>query len=188
MKAIRTSIAQREDEVSRTTFNEYVGALHRLYVFEDLEAWKPSLRAKTRVSATPKRHFVDPSLAAAALAATPDMLLSDMLTLGLLFESLCVRDLRVYLDAMRGELYHYRDVAGLEADMIAVAPDGRWGAFEVKLNPNAVDDAAVSLKKLAERVDASVGKMAFLAILTSGGYAYRRNDGVYVIPLSCLAP
>lgn len=111
-----------------------------------------------------------------------------MPTLGLLFESLCVRDLRVYLGAMRGELYHYHDVTGLEADAVAVASDGRWGAVEVKLNPNAADDAAKSLLKVASRVDASSGEMAFLAVVTSAGYAYRRDDGVYVVPISCLAP
>ena len=188
MKTVRLNITQRKDEIARSTFNEYVGALRRLYIFEDLEAWRPSLRSKTRVAATPTRHFVDPSLAVAALDATPDMLLGDMPTLGLLFESLCVRDLRVYLSTLRGELYHYHDVSGLEADAVAVAPDGRWGAFEVKLNPNAAGDAAANLLKLADRVDASSGKMAFLAVITSGGYAYRRDDGVYVVPISCLAP
>ena len=127
LKSIRLSITQRKDEMSRTAFSEYTNALRKLYVFDDLEAWRPSLRARTRVSATPTRHFVDPSLAAAALGASPDMLLSDMPTLGLLFESLCVRDLRAYLSAMRGELYHYHDMTGLEADAVAVAPDGRWG-------------------------------------------------------------
>lgn len=188
MKSVRLSIAQRRDEIGRTTFNEYVKALRRLYVFDDLEAWRPSLRAKTRVSATPTRHFVDPSLAAAALGATPDLLLADMSTLGLLFESLCVRDLRVYLSAMRGELYHYHDMTGLESDAVAVAPDGAWGAFEMKLNPRAVDDGAESLIRLAGKVDESAGRMAFLAVITSSGYAYRREDGVYVIPISCLAP
>jgi predicted AAA+ superfamily ATPase len=135
LKRVRLSITQRKDELSRTTFSEYVGALRRLYVFDDLEAWRPSLRARSRVSATPTRHFVDPSLAVAALGATPDMLLSDMPTLGLLFESLCVRDLRAYLSAMDGELYHYHDMTGLDAGAVAVATDGRWGAFEVKTSP-----------------------------------------------------
>ena len=188
MNSVRRNIAQRRDEMARSTFNEYVAALRKLYVFEDLEAWRPSLRAKTRVSATPKRHFVDPSLAAAALDASPAMLLGDLPTLGLLFESMCVRDLRVYMGAMRGELYHYHDASGLEADAVAVAPDGRWGAIEVKISPRAVDVAAASLKKLAGKVDGSVGDMAFLAVITSSGYAYRRDDGVYVVPVSCLAP
>lgn len=188
MKKVRLSITQRRDELPRSTFNEYVAALRRLYLFEDLEAWRPSLRARTRVSATPTRHFVDPSLAAAAIDASPGMLLEDLPTLGLLFESLCVRDLRVYLEAMRGELYHYHDMTGLEADAVAVAPDGRWGAFEVKVSPRAVEGAAVSLKRLAGKVDEAAGKMAFLAVITSSGYAYKRDDGVYVIPASCLAP
>lgn len=188
MKSVRQSITQRKEELGRTTFNDYVSSLRRLYVFDDLEAWRPSLQARTRVSATPTRHFVDPSLAAAALGATSDMLLADMPTLGLLFESLCVRDLRAYLSTIRGELYHYHDMTGLEADAIAVSPDGSWGAFEMKINPNATDAAAASLKKLANKVDESVGRMAFLAVITTSGYAYRRDDGVYVIPISCLAP
>lgn len=188
LKRMRLSITQRKSELSRTTFGEYVGALRRLYVFDDLEAWRPSLRARSRVSATPTRHFVDPSLAVTALGATPDMLLADMPTLGLLFESLCVRDLRAYLSTMGGELYHYHDMTGLEADAVAVVPDGRWGAFEVKTSPRAVDDGAAALLKLASKVDESVGRMAFLAVVTASGYAYRRGDGVYVIPISCLAP
>ena len=187
MKAIRLSITQRQDAMAKSTFDSYVAALRRLYVFEDLEAWRPSLRDKVRVSATPTRHFADPSLAAAAMGATFGMLLQDAPTLGLLFESLVVRDLRVYADAMRAEVYHYHDVSGLEADVVVVAPDGAWGAIEVKLSPAAADEGAKSLLKLAGRVDhEAAGEPAFLAVVTSGGYAYRRDDGVYVIPVSCL--
>lgn len=189
MKAIRLSITQRQDPLAKSTFDSYVSALRRLYVFEDLEAWRPSLRDKVRISATPTRHFVDPSLAAAAMGATPEMLLRDAPTLGLLFESLVVRDLRVYAGALRGEVFHYHDVSGLEADAVVVAPNGAWGAIEVKLSPSAADEGAKSLLKIARRVDSSIlGEASFLAVVTSGGYAYQRDDGVYVIPLSCLAP
>lgn len=189
MKAIRLSITQRQNPIAKSTFDSYVAALRRLYVFEDLEAWRPSLRDKARVSSTPTRHFVDPSLAAAAMGATPGMLLRDTPTLGLLFESLVVRDLRVYAAAMRAEIFHYHDTSGLEADAVAVAPNGAWGAFEVKLSPSAAEEGARSLQRLARRVDCdAVGEPAFLAVITSGGYAYRRDDGVYVIPASCLAP
>ena len=188
-KAIRLSITQRQDPIAKSTFDSYVSALRRLYVFEDLEAWRPSLRDKTRVSATPTRHFVDPSLAAAAMGATPEMLLRDTPTLGLLFESLVVRDLRAYASAMRAEVFHYHDVSGLEADAVVVAPSGAWGALEVKLSPSAAGEGAKSLLRLARRVDHdAVGSLAFLAVVTSGGYAYRRDDGVYVVPVSCLAP
>ena len=188
-KAIRLSITQRKDPIAKSTFDSYVSALRRLYVFEDLEAWRPSLRDKVRISATPTRHFVDPSLAAAAMGATPATLLRDVPTLGVLFESLVVRDLRVYASAMRAEVLHYHDVSGLEADAVVVAPDGGWGAIEVKLSPSAADEASRSLQRLARRVDRdSAGGPAFLAVITSGGYAYRRDDGVYVIPASCLAP
>ncbi len=181
--------AQRQDPIAKSTFDSYVTALRKLYVFDDLESWRPSLRDKARVSATPTRHFVDLSLAAAAMGATPEMLLRDIPTLGLLFESLVVRDLRVYASVFRGEVLHYHDMSGLEADAVVVTSDGGWGAIEVKVSPSAADEGAKSLLKLAHRVDTSVmGKPSFLAVVTSSGYAYRRDDGVYVIPASCLAP
>lgn len=123
------------------------------------------------------------------MGATPEMLLRDTPTLGLWFESLVERDLRVYSSAMRGEVFHYHDVSGLEADAVVVAPNGAWGAVEVKLSPSAADEGARNLLRISQRIDsARLGEAAFLAVVTSGGYAYRRDDGVYVIPASCLAP
>ena len=133
--------------------------------------------------------MVDPSIAAAALGADPQLLLRDLSTLGSLFESLCIRDLRVYADALGGRLYRYHDNTGLEADAVMTLRGGRYALFEVKLGMSEVDDGAASLAKLADRLDTSLmGTPSFLAVLTPGGYAYRRSDGVLVVPMSCLRP
>ena len=175
--------------MSRPTFNAYVAALRKLSVLEDLPAWEPSMHAKSRVSTTPKRYFVDPSLAAAALGASPALLLRDTSTFGSIFESMCVRDLRVYARHLKGSVYFYHDNTGLEADAVVVLPDGRWALVEVKLGTAQVDAAAASLHKVAAKVNQSImGAPAFLLVITSSGYAYRRKDGVFVSPLSCLAP
>lgn len=174
---------------SRDTVSDYVDALSRACVFEDLEAWNPRLRSKTAVRTSPTRHFCDPSLAAAVLGATPDKLLWDFETFGLLFESLCVRDLRVYTQVLEGSVYHYRDKTGLEADAVLVLDDGRWALVEVKLGTNAIDDAAKHLIKLSNRIDSDhEGKPSFLMVLTGTTTAYRRDDGVLVAPLATLAP
>ncbi|MDM8163703.1 DUF4143 domain-containing protein [Collinsella intestinalis] len=128
-------------------------------------------------------------MACAALGASPKALIADFNTFGLLFESLCVRDLRVYMDAMRGKVFHYRDKTGLEADAVLSLPDGRWAPVEVKMGHKAIDAGARHLVKLAERVDTShEGTPSFLMVLTSTEAAYRREDGVLVVPLACLAP
>lgn len=174
---------------SRETVSEYVDALSRACVLEDLEAWVPRLRSKTAVRTSPTRHFCDPSLAAAILGATPGKLLADFETFGLLFESMCIRDLRAYADALRGSIYHYRDKTGLEADAAIVLDDGRWALVEVKLGAKAIEDAAAHLKKLAGRIDSKrEGEASFLMVLTGAATAYRRDDGVIVAPLASLAP
>lgn len=174
---------------SRETVSEYVDALGRACVFDDLEAWTPRLRSKTAIRTSATRHFCDPSLAAAALGATPDKLLGDFETFGLLFESMCVRDLRAYTDALGGSVYHYRDKTGLEADAALVLDDGRWALVEVKLGSKAIDEAAAHLKRLAGKIDAAhEGKASFLLIVTAASTAYRRQDGVIVAPLAALAP
>lgn len=174
---------------SRETVAGYADALSRACVFDDLEAWTPRLRSKTAVRTSPTRHFCDPSLAAAVLGATPDGLLGDFNTFGLLFESMCIRDLRVYVDAIGGTVYHYRDKTGLEADAAIVLDDGRWALVEVKLGSGAVEDAAAHLKKLAGKIDTDYeGKASFLMVLTGTATAYLRDDGVVVAPLASLAP
>lgn len=174
---------------SDVTVAEYVDALKRAFVTEDLEAWNPQLRSKTAVRTSPTRHFCDPSIAVAILGLTPAALMNDFEYFGLLFESLCVRDLRVYADAMGGQVRHYRDKTGLEADAVITLPDGRWAPIEVKMGNSRIDQAAKNLKKLAARVDQqSEGAPSFLMVLTSTAAAYRREDGVLVVPLACLAP
>lgn len=174
---------------SENTVADYLDALKRAYVTEDLPAWNPSLRSKTAVRSSPTRHFCDPSIAVAMLGATPQKLLHDFNTFGLLFESLCVRDLRAYASALRGEVYHYRDKTGLEADAVVVLSDGRWGAVEVKLGQKQIDEGAAHLLKLAERIDtAKEGAPSFLMVLTGQQAAYRRDDGVLVVPITTLAP
>lgn len=171
------------------TVSEYVDALARACVLEDLDAWTPRLRSKTAVRTSPTRHFTDPSLAAAMLGATPRKLLADFATFGLLFESLCIRDLRIYVEPLRGRLFHYRDKTGLEADAVIALDDGRWAAIEVKLGPTRIDEAAAHLLKLAGRVDGErEGAPSFLMVLTSTSAAYRREDGVIVAPISTLRP
>lgn len=187
--AMRKNLKARNTELSRDTVDAYIAALRRLYVIRDLPAWEPSLHAKARVAKTPTRHFVDPSLAAAALGASPRSLLRDLSLCGMLFESLCVRDLRVYAQAHKGEVFHYCDESGLEADAVVALRDGRYALFEVKMGARFVDEGARNLIKLSEKIDRSVmGEPAFCAVLTPGGYALKRPDGVYVVPITCLAP
>lgn len=186
--AVRGNVHAAYDDVSRNTVSTYIGALRKLYFFEDLPAWRPSLRDKARITATPKRHFVDPSLAAAALGATPQNLLRDLPTLGQLFESLVVRDLRIYAQAIGGAVYHYHDANGREADAVVVMPDGRWALFEVKLGGKGVTDGSDSLVALANRIDQTVmGPPSFFAVIHAGRYAARLSNGVFAIPLGCLA-
>jgi uncharacterized protein len=171
------------------TVREYLGALERLMIVEDQPAWAPHLRSRHRLRTAPKRHFVDPSLAVAALRATPERLLDDLELLGFLFESLVVRDLRVYAQATDARVSHYRDDGGLEVDAIVEAGDGRWMAFEVKLGQGQIDEAAASLLRFAERVDtARCRNPALLGVIVATGYGYRREDGVAVIPVGALGP
>lgn len=171
------------------TVSEYVDALRRACIIEDVPAWNPRLRSKTAVRTSPTRHFVDPSIACALLAATPEKLLGDFETFGLLFESMCVRDLRVYSAPLGGTVFHYRDKTGLEADAVIVLDDGRWALVEVKLGGKQIEEAAKHLKKLAARIDAGrEGEPSFLMVLTATATAYQREDGVFVVPLATLAP
>lgn len=178
-----------ETSLKDDTVREYLGALERLMVVEDQPAWAPHLRSRRRLRVAPKRHFVDPSLAVAALRATPDRLLGDLRWLGFLFESLVVRDLRVYAQASGALVSQYRDDGGLEVDAIVEAGDGRWMAFEVKLGQSQVDEAAASLTRFAERVDTAGGDGPMvLGVIIASGYGYRREDGVAVIPIGALGP
>ena len=177
-----------DEPISRQTVREYLSALTRIFVLEDLPAWAPTLRATDRVRKKPKHHFVDPSIAVAALRADPDRLVLEVDTLGLLFESLVVRDLRVYAQAMDASVLHYQEQR-IEADAIVERPDGRWAAFEAKLGPSQVEAGVQSLLALRRRIAGSrQGEPASLNVITGWGYAYQRPDGVNIIPIAVLAP
>ncbi len=187
MSTIRNDIAGDEDTISEKTIASYINALRRIYVIEDVPAWNPAMRSKTAIRTSPKRHFVDPSIAAAVMRATPESILEDFNTFGFLFESLCVRDLRIYSQALDGEVFHYRDKSNLEADIIVHLNDGRWGAIEVKLGSKEIEEAAQNLLKLKEKIDWEKMKVpSFLMILTGTQLAYRREDGVFIVPIGCL--
>ena len=186
-KTIMQDIEGDETGITAPTLDIYMNALRRIFVIEDQPAWAPSMRSKTAIRATSKRHFVDPSIATAVLRTSPSGLLNDFNTFGFLFESLCTRDLRIYAQANDGEIYHFRNRAGLEADIIIALNDGRWAAVEAKLGNKQVEEAALHLQTLAQKVDDSkMGKPSFLMVLTGGELAYQRKDGVYVVPIACL--
>ena len=162
-------------------------ALDRIFVTENLPAWSPALRSKSAIRTTPKRQFIDPSVAAAVMRLNPERLLEDFNYFGFLFESLCVRDLRVYAESIDGQVYHYRDATELEADAIVALNDGRWAAIEVKLGSSEIEKAAENLLKLKQKINTEKMKEpSFLMVLTGTEIAYRRDDGVYVVPIGCL--
>jgi predicted AAA+ superfamily ATPase len=178
-----------EGPLKPDTVREYLDALDRLMIVEDQPAWAPHLRSRSISRKAAKRHFVDPSLAVAALRATPERLLADLRLLGFLFESLVVRDLRVYSQAADAQVLQYRDNTGLEVDAIIEAADGRWAAFEVKLGPGLVDEAAATLLRFANRVNTQAnGAPSTLGVIVGFGYGYMRDDGVAVIPIGALEP
>ncbi|MGH2880180.1 MAG: ATP-binding protein [Solirubrobacteraceae bacterium] len=188
---LSTIVSRATDEgaraPSRWSAAPYLDALRRLMIVDEIDAWSPELRSRTRLMSTPKRHLVDPSLAAALLNANPDRLLGELRTLGFLFESLVTRDLRVYAMANDASLFHYRERGGdLEVDLIVERNDGAWIAAEVKLGGELIDQAASSLNKLATR--RAQRPPAALMIVTATEYAYQRPDGILVAPLSLLGP
>ncbi len=169
------------------TTSAYLSELERLMTIENLPAWNTHIRSSDMLRKSPKRHFADPSLAVGALGLSVDKLLADLNYFGLLFESLVIRDLRVYADVNRGKVFHYRDSRGAEVDAIVEYADGTWGAFEIKLGIGAVDEAAESLKALANKIDTNrVKAPAALTVITGNGFAYRRPDGIHVVPISTL--
>ena len=182
--------ANDEATLSDETLSLYISALEKLFVIENLPAWNPNLRSKTAVRTSATKHFVDPSIACAALGLGPRDLINDLATFGLLFESLCVRDLRVYAESLNGQIYHYRDKRGREADAVIHLRDGSWAPVEVKLaSQEHIEEAAQNLLRFAADIDTDRMKPpSFLAVVTATGYAYRRSDSVYVIPLGCLRP
>jgi predicted AAA+ superfamily ATPase len=189
MTTLRDDMKTDDGRVSTNTIAVYLNALRRLYVIEDQEAWAPAVRAKIPIRTSPVRRYCDPSIPAALLRFTPDKMLSDFNTFGLLFESLCIRDLRTYAEAVDASVWHYRDARGLECDAIVEFGDGTWGAIEIKLQNSQVEKAAANLQKINEVVRSQHGGQAsFLAVLTADGRGYRRPDGIYLIPIGCLGP
>ena len=171
------------------TIASYITALRKLFVVEESEAWNPNLRSKTAIRTSNTRYFTDPSIASASLGLGPNDLLNDFNTFGLLFETLAVRDLRTYADALMGKVAHYRDVTNLECDAVVHLRDGNYGLVEIKIGgDNLIDEGADSLKKLRDKIDTTkMKKPSFLMVLIGiGELAYRRDDGVYVVPLGCL--
>lgn len=186
-QTIKDDIEATDNTISDKTIYAYLNALRRIYVVEDLQAWSPSLRSKTTIRTSSKRQFVDPSIATAVMRTNPERILKDFETFGLLFEALCVRDLRIYAQVNDGDVFHYRDKSGLEADMVVALRDGRWGAIEVKLGNKQTEVAAENLLKLKSKIDTGkMGDPSFLMVITGGQYAYRRDDGVLVVPIGCL--
>jgi hypothetical protein len=186
-QTIINDLEATDTTISDKTISSYMNALRRIFLVEDLPAWAPSLRSKTAIRTSVKRHFVDPSIATAILRTNPEGILNDFQYFGFLFEALCTRDIRVYAQSNDGEVFHYRDKSGLEADLIIRLHDGRWAAIEVKLGNKQIDLAAKNLLALKNRIDKDkMGEPSFLMVITGGQYAYRRSDGVLVVPIGCL--
>lgn len=178
------------DTLSENTIYSYIKALKKIFVIEDSVAWNPNLRSKTAIRTSDTRYFADPSIATAALGLGPDDLVNDLNTFGLIFETLCIRDLRVYADALGGSVYHYRDKNGLECDAVVHLRNGSYGLIEIKLGGDSlINEGARTLKKLSEKIDTTKMKApSFLMVLTGvGKFAYKRpEDHVIVIPIGCL--
>lgn len=187
---LRDDIAANDSEgLSDETVMSYVNALKKIFVVEDMPAWSPNLRSKTAIRTSDTRYYVDPSIAAAALGIGPKDLLSDLNTFGLLFETLCVRDLRVYAEYIGGEVYHYRDKTGLECDTVIHLRNGSYGFAEIKLGgEKLIEEGAANLKALRDKIDTTKMKEpSFMMIIVGvGSYAYRRDDGIYIVPIGCL--
>ena len=187
---ILADIAVNETEdISDETIGAYLSALRKIFVIEDMPAWNPNLRSKTAVRTSDTRYYVDPSIGVAALGLGPNDLINDLNTFGLFFETMCIRDLRVYADALDGTVYHYRDKNGLECDAVIHLRNGSYGLIEIKLGgEKLIEDGAKTLTALSNIIDTSRMKApSFRMVLTGiGDFAYQRTDGVYVIPIGCL--
>lgn len=189
---IKRDIFDDEGEsIDVDTVTDYLNVLNRLFILDDQMAFNPNMRSSVRVGKSAKRHFIDPSLAIAAMEASPERLLNDLNTFGFLFEGLCIRDLRIYAESFGGQLFHYRDHSGREIDAVIELPDGRWGAFEIKLGANQIDTAAKELLAIQKLMsDDPKAKPPELLCVICGltNYAYTREDGVRVVPITSLKP
>ena len=184
-------LANQSDTFDQGTLYSYLDALRKIFVIEDSAAWNPNLRSKTSIRTTETRYFSDPSIATASLGMGPNDLLNDLNTMGFLFENLCVRDLRIYTDYLDGTVYHYRDKSGLECDAVIHLRNGAYGLIEIKLGGDKlIDEGAKTLKDLASKIDTkNMFKPSFMMVLCAKApFAYKRNDDVYVIPITALRP
>lgn len=184
-------LANQSDTFDQGTLYSYLDALRKIFVIEDSAAWNPNLRSKTSIRTTETRYFSDPSIATAALGMEPNDLLNDLNTMGFLFENLCVRDLRIYTDYLEGTVYHYRDKSGLECDAVIHLRNGAYGLIEIKLGGDKlIEEGAKTLKDLASKIDTkNMFKPSFMMVLCAKApFAYKRNDDVYVIPITALRP
>lgn len=178
-----------ENEVGIKTAGSYLDALRKIFVIEDSEAWNPNLRSKTAIRTANTKYFIDPSIGTAVLGLGPKDLINDLNTMGLFFETLCVRDLRIFADALDGQVFHYRDKSGLECDAVIHLRNGRYGLVEIKLGGDRlINEGASNLLALVDKINTDKMKEpSFLMVLTgTGDFAYRRKDGVYVVPIGCL--
>ena len=181
--------ANDSDTLDDRTVYSYLRALRGIFVIEDTKAWNPNLRSKSAIRTSDTRYFTDPSIAVAALGIGPDDLMNDLNTMGLFFETMCMRDLRVYAQALDGDVYHYRDGDGLECDAVVHLRNGSYGLVEIKLGGDSlIEEGVKSLKRLGKKIDTTRMKSpSFMMVLTAvGKYAYRRNDGVWLVPIGCL--
>ena len=176
-----------DDDISRPTLTDYLNTLEKLFVIEDVKATNLNLRSRYALRTKPKKFFVDPSIATAILDLKPMDLINDLNTFGFMFESLCIRDLKIYTESLGGDVTFYRDERGFEVDAILRMPSGKWGAIEIKLGAGYIDEAANNLLKFKEHVDIKkCGEPSFLLVLTGTNYSYKRDDGVYVVSIGTL--
>lgn len=184
-------LANQADTFDQVTLYSYIDALKKIFVIEDAPAWNPNIRSKTAIRSTDTRYFIDPSIATAALGIGPKDLTQDLNTMGLLFENLAVRDLRIYSELLDGSVYHYRDKSGLECDAVIHLRNGSYGLVEIKLGGDKlIEEGAQTLKTLSDLIDTnSMKKPSFMMVLCAQApFAYKRNDGVYVVPITSLRP
>ena len=190
LELIREDILANDIEsFGQNTLYSYLDSLKKIFVIEDSPAWNPNLRSKTAIRTTDTRYFVDPSIASVSLGLGPQDLINDLNTMGLIFENLCIRDLRVYADSLDGQIYHYRDKTGLECDAVVHLRNGEYGLIEIKLGGDSlIEEGARSLLALSNKIDTTkMKKPAFLMVLCGiAPFAYRRKDSVYVVPIGCL--
>ncbi len=188
-RSIMSEINMHDPRVSQSTVEDYIEALRRTFIVEDIPAWSPSIRSKSSIRQSPKRCLADPSLAAASLGLSIEGLMNDMVLADRMFEAMCARDLRVYSQLLNGSIYHYCDSSGLDVDLVVQLRDGRWGAIEAETDGNRIQDAVEDLRRLKALASGTrIPEPSFLMVLIPDGYVSRDENGVWVVPIDCLGP